>query len=654
MFEKLAQLVNERLSRVDGALFRVHTDREEIVRVYLSAFPPGTNEIFRVNTEHDCSCCKHFIRNLGSTVYVNSEGEFDTIWNVFDKLDDHYGIVAKAMHEFLLSRAITGPFLTREQSFGKRTTYSEDRAWNHFYGNTPSGSRSESPSENEGRWKEMKEFLRRSVSLIKPEAIDTVLSLIEENQIYRGQEAKHAVLGFKKLLQKYELAKDKNVFLWQEATTASSFKNTSIGTLVVDLSSGMDESDALRSYHVKVAPSNYQRPTAVVSQRMIMMAKDTIERLGYMHSLERRLATMNDLTVNDIIWTGNSMVAIHEDRLTAMFDKLSSTEAGDLSRASPISFDGFVSKLQKTEKLEVLVEYDNTGNFMTMTAAKHQDSSPMFKWGNHLAWSYTGNVADSIKVRVQKAGGNITSALRVSLAWEDLNDLDLHADIPRGEHIYYCNKRGILDVDMNVGNPVRNAVENMAFQLHQLKDGIMGFYVNNFREREAHNHGFTIEMEHKGQIRRFRYPRRIKQSEHIDALKLRVSMGNVEVLGHYNLEAGAIGKASGQHKWGVEIGTFIPVSLVLHSPNHWTDEVGNQHCFLISPNVKVEEDMRGFYNEYLNNDLKSHRKAFEIIGNKLTIPPSTDSNQLSGLGFSSTNRAEFHVRMDGQVFKVHI
>ena len=42
---------------------------------YLAAFPEGTNPIYLTNTEHDCSCCKNFINNLGKASFlVTSEG----------------------------------------------------------------------------------------------------------------------------------------------------------------------------------------------------------------------------------------------------------------------------------------------------------------------------------------------------------------------------------------------------------------------------------------------------------------------------------------------------------------------------------------------------------------------------------------------------
>ena len=58
-----------------------------------------------------------------------------------------------------------------------------------------------------------------------------------------------------------------------------------------------------------------------------------------------------------------------------------------------------------------------------------------------------------------------TGDVKVSLAWNSLDDLDLHVEAPSGEKIFYGNRTsrcgGTLDVDMNAGSrdsytPVEN------------------------------------------------------------------------------------------------------------------------------------------------------------------------------------------------------
>ena len=53
-----------------GQLFRVDIPSDLVWETYLKSFPEGTNPIYRERTEHDCSCCRQFIRNIGNVVAI--------------------------------------------------------------------------------------------------------------------------------------------------------------------------------------------------------------------------------------------------------------------------------------------------------------------------------------------------------------------------------------------------------------------------------------------------------------------------------------------------------------------------------------------------------------------------------------------------------
>ncbi len=54
-----------------GALFRTAVDGDAMWDRYLFSFPPGTDLVFRKKTEHDCSCCRQFVKAMGNVVSVN-------------------------------------------------------------------------------------------------------------------------------------------------------------------------------------------------------------------------------------------------------------------------------------------------------------------------------------------------------------------------------------------------------------------------------------------------------------------------------------------------------------------------------------------------------------------------------------------------------
>ena len=106
------------------------------------------------------------------------------------------------------------------------------------------------------------------------------------------------------------------------------------------------------------------------------------------------------------------------------------------------------------------------------------------------------------------------------------------------------------------------------------------------------------------------------------------------------------------NEWGIDTMKFQKVSCIMFSPNHWEgNSIGNKHVFFMLENCKNPDPVRGFFNEYLRTDLeRDHKRVFEAIGS-MSKTEYNDS-QLSGLGFSSTNRSEMIVKVDNKLFKI--
>lgn len=107
--------------------------------------------------------------------------------------------------------------------------------------------------------------------------------------------------------------------------------------------------------------------------------------------------------------------------------------------------------------------------------------------------------------------------------------------------------------------------------------------------------------------------------------------------------------------WSVPTQAFHRVSALLLSPNHWTDNshpIGNKHYFFMLHGCHNDGSARGFYNEFLKEELNPHRKVFEVLGSK-TKPDTTNvPDQLSGLGFSSTRRDTLVCRIKGTFTRI--
>lgn len=632
-FSVLADAVEKQWNEMSKGELYV-TDASDLFEHYLASFPEGSNPVFRERTEHDCSCCKQFVRNVGNVVAIRN-GQYVTIWDV--DVPEPYATVAKAMASHVRDSQIVSVFRTKELKFGAKTTVEirdngTTHTWSHFYAKI-GPHRVGNPGTVKGQVASAFQVLRRGLTEITLSAVDEVLDLINSNALYRGAEFKGAVEGWRVLLA--NKPENLDLYVWNNVQNpAACFRNTVIGTLVQDISDGVDIEKAVKSFESKVAPTNYKRPTALITPKMIAAAVETLQELNLESAVERRFARLEDVSVNDVLFVDNSARGKMKGGLEGVLLEAVKPQAVSIDNATPIGIDDFLANiLPQATSIDLLLENKHLGNFVSLTAPVHEDAGCLFKWGNNFAWSYDGDVADSIKQRVKSAGGKIDALMRTSLAWSNYDDLDIHVIEPCGNRIYFGSKRGrtgVLDVDMNAGwGRSRKPVENVAFS--KIVTGVYEVDVNQYCRRETTDVGFTLEFEHGGEIKQYHYDKAVQGT--VKCLNIHVVKGKlerVEVI-EKNLKAGD----AATEKWGVTTTQLVQVNSLMASPNYWSGRgVGNKHWFFILKDCVNPLPARGIYNEFLKPELEKHRKVFEVLASKTKCPVTQD--QLSGVGFSST------------------
>lgn len=656
-FKTFAAAVRNQFNRMSSLeLFRVGIDGLDVWAAYLAAFPEGTNPIYRVRTEHDGSYDRNFVRKLGNVVAVDELGKLYSIWSAYGDLEYPYNEVCQAMDELVCNQAIASVFRHDERQIGfaettERLDDGQIKTWNHFHAAIKPAHCCSSPAKELGEINSNVAVMERGFKELKVEAVDTVLSLIDDNNLYRGSEFRKAVAGFRDAQRAWSEAKDRNTVLWtNHANMAGRIRNTAIGSLLVDLSDGVDIERAVNAFETKVAPTNYKRPTSLITPRMVEDAMATIAELELEPALERRLARIGDISINDVLWADNTAQSNMRGPLGDVLLASAVARPGPKDTVVDIAIEDFVRAiLPKATQLSVMMKNSHQRNLVTLTAPVHAESAPLFKWDNNFAWSYNGNITDAIKERVKTAGGNIDAALRVSLAWFNHDDLDLHVHCPDG-HVYFGNKQGergqeaILDVDANAGGGrTRTPVENMAW-VHP-KPGYYEVRVNQYCQRESSSPGFVMEMECNGTVQEFAYSKPLRSAVTVSCFSFNIDHQG-EVTNFAVLDNKLSHQGMAQGVWGVKTESFMKVSTVLNSPNHWADNaVGNKHWFFIVDGCRTDVPARGVYNEFLKPELDKHRKVFEVLGDKTKCPVVDD--QLSGLGFSSTKPDTLLCRVTG-------
>lgn len=668
-FEGMKKLLQENFKEMTKDithLFSVDLDKDELWNLYLDSFPEGTNELYRERREYDCSCCRHFIKSIGNVVRIKGN-KISTIWD-FKTNDTTFQPVLNALSSFVKSKTVNNVYVSKFKSIGTDSNLEQLKngkvaKWEHFYLELPSKfvRTDKSVEDIQGSYRDIKNVFKRSLEEISEESILTILELISQNSLYKGEEWKAVLIKFLKYKKEYDKLtseSEKNNFIWEKSIEAGSsvgkIKNHSIGTLLMNVTEGMDLDIAVKKYEQIVAPSNYKRPKAIFTKKMLEDAKETIQKLGYMDSLQRRYATLDDITVNNILFSNKDSAK----RIGGLdiFEEMSqeiSVNTKKFSKVEEISIQDFVNNILPTSKeIEVLLENKHINNMVSLIAPENKDSKTMFKWNNGFSWAYTGNITDSsMKERVKSAGGKVDGVLRFSIQWNDgtqhdRNDLDAHCIEPNRNEIYYSNKTdynttGQLDVDIT--NPRENivAVENITWsEKNKMKEGVYKFFVNQFANRGG-KEGFKAEIEFDGQVYSFEYDKELRQNENVQVAEVTLKDGI------FSIKELLPSSVSSREVWNLKTNQFIPVSVVMYSPNYWDSQngIGNRHYFFMLKDCINSELPNGFYNEFLKQDLVQHKRVFEALGGKMAVKDIDD--QLSGLGFSSTKRNEVIVKVKG-------
>ena len=639
-------------------LYTVAISGDELYAAYLASFPEGTNPIFRERTEHDCSCCRSFIKNIGNVVAI-IDGMVVSVWEINPAgIDAAYLEVTTKMMALVEAAPIESIFRADQRQYGqvmtKELTATGTRNWNHFHGTVADKHFTASPGEARGKWDGDRQVFRRGLEELSLDALETVKDLIDSNNLYKGLENQKWLNAHISLRKKYDKTKaaDKQQFVIANVQSEGArIRNSAIGQLLIDLSgvpssatndgkSPIELEQAVKMHEDRVSGTNYQRPTALVTEGMKKKALETIQKLGLEDSLIRRLASPRDVSVNNVLWANAGSKAIMKDGVAGLLDSIKTKgDEPNADKAKEISIADFMASiLPDASEIKALVKGRHLSNMAAITAAVHVDAPGLFKWDNTFAWTYTGNISDSIKERVKQAGGNTDAVLRVSLAWHNADDLDIHVYEPDSNHIYFGTRghksrnSGMLDVDMNGcdQHDDKNPVENVTWS--NPGDGTYRINVNNFNRRSTANVGFTLEVESAGNVQQFSSDQSPRSSGTIIALVITIKGG---VVVDIKADKAMRGESIAQTQWGITTNEMVPVNMVMYSPNYWDDNAtGNKHYFFMLEGCKTDEPLRGMMNEYLRNDLHESRKVFEVLGDKTKCQPTDD--QLAGLGFSST------------------
>jgi len=120
-FKVLMQEHFKQMSKDATHLFEVELDKDVLWNLYLDSYPDGKNEIFRQRREHDCSCCRHFVKNIGNVAFLVNN-KITTIWD-FETGDTTFQPVINALSKFVKSQLVSNIYVSKDKKIGTNKNY---------------------------------------------------------------------------------------------------------------------------------------------------------------------------------------------------------------------------------------------------------------------------------------------------------------------------------------------------------------------------------------------------------------------------------------------------------------------------------------------------------------------------------------------------
>jgi hypothetical protein len=646
MFENIKAQVATRFKDFDSTnLLLAAVDRGVLFDAYLAALPEEERQ------PHNCACCRSFLNRYGNLVSIK-DGKVLTLWDF--EGSGVYADVPKALARIVKAASIRHPLVTAQSVVGTDFNLTEKAGkavrFVHFSLKLPRHAVTDdrrTVAKDRGALVSTHQVFSRGLDTITLKACKDVLKLIEGG-LYRGAQFKAQVEEFLTYKEKYDELTDKKkqLFGWEFYKKGGRIRNSSIGTLLVDLSEGVPKDRAVKSYETKVDPNNYMHSSAPVSTSQVANARKHFEEHGLMPSLERRHATPDDIPLEHLLFVHRATSKPNA------FDEIAASVKVDpksFAKAPELTLDAFLTDVLPTaERIELYV--DTNHNMVSLIAPEYKDAPNILKWPNAMSWTYANNLTDSIAERVKAKGGNADAELRISLDWHNFDDLDLHVIEPNGNEIWFRNPRsdsscGYLDIDENRSPNTRTPVENIAFAKGgKIQEGKYTAKVHNWSKRENVDVGFTVQVACRDQSSNFNYDRAVRQDETIKAVAFNYSRKD----GVTNFVSDLRNSTTSVEN----VGSFQKVNMIMNSPNYWESETGNKHMFFILDGATINTELRPFFNEYLDASLLEHRKFLEQLGSKYMVQPA--ASQVSGVGFSLTQNYNIVVKVNGKPFRISI
>ena len=626
-----------------GPLFR--TESGDLFAIFLNALPQHLQKYYT------CHACREFFRKYAGLVAIVDGEAVPTMW-LPDLGIGPLSDAVCALYQAVATAPVSGLFLSKASVWGTPET----GVWQHF-AVRPVPALLAQPTllknldQLMAERREERNMLERGMAEFSVEVVRKAHALLSSGQLAR---ADRHIGAAKWLLDQYEkiggtVGRMRDNLLWLAAAQAPPgfchVRSGMLGTLLSDIAADLPFQSIKARFEEKMDPTQYMRAQAQPSAGQIAQAEKVVATLNAAGALERRFARLKD--IQEFLWRPQPATA--PAKPSGVFGHLLSqvrSSRTELPRQT-MTFEKFRrTVLPNADSIEIQVP-SLSGHFMALVTAANSESPPILQWDseghrNPVSWYYHSGVDAEIRERVVAAGGMHEGVdIRASLLWNNRNDLDLHIMTPRGEHVYFGNKRGKcggwLDVDMNVSGETTRPVENIRWAKGTAPRGHYRVYVQNFRFHEPSQAAtpFKVELEVNGEVWHV--------EDTIPAGRTKADSDNTVFEFDYDPAQqirAQLQNQSDAQQWNLQPGTWAPLTGITLSPNQWGDRPlahqGKHAFFLIQGcrDLNAEQKKgRGFFVESLRSEFHAIRATLEAYARTALIAGGQEA-EACGIGMS--------------------
>lgn len=281
-----------------------HTDAGATVSLYdvfLAHLP------VELKPHYACRCCRKFVERFGDVVIVAATGvPKSALWATTSGIPEAFKGAVNALREAVHSASITGVLVSSDAHLGSLDT----PPWSHMSLVWPTSRRYSSPLKtaeaHAAALKEERGMLVRGLSEFTVEHLNKALTLLSSGTLVRPEKGEPIVRWA--LQQHAALAKLKGSAydnaLWLTAATAPTgfchIRSGVVGTLLEDITAGLDVAAIAKRWAEKLDPMQYMRAQVAPAAGQLKRAESVIEKMAAAGSLRRRYALRGDVV--ETIW----------------------------------------------------------------------------------------------------------------------------------------------------------------------------------------------------------------------------------------------------------------------------------------------------------------------------------------------------------------